>query len=96
LNSLFVYSANLVASFSAGALMASYGWQAVNLACLPLLIGAVLALWSRGDTARQDNREVSPAADTRSAWGCLNGSRTSSTTNRGWRQGQAGQGLRQR
>ena len=38
LNSLFVYSANLVASFSAGALMASYGWQAVNLACLPLLV----------------------------------------------------------
>lgn len=44
LNSLFVYSANLVASFLAGALMASYGWQAVNLACLPLLAVAVLAL----------------------------------------------------
>lgn len=44
LNSLFVYSANLVASFSAGALMASYGWQAVNLACLPVLAVAALAL----------------------------------------------------
>jgi MFS family permease len=47
LNSLFVYSANLVASFAAGALMASYGWQAVNLACLPLLAVAVLALRTR-------------------------------------------------
>lgn len=47
LNSLFVYSANLLASFSAGALMASYGWQAVNLACLPLLAVAVLALRTR-------------------------------------------------
>jgi len=44
LNSLFVYGANLVASFSAGALMASYGWQAANLACLPLLVVAGLAL----------------------------------------------------
>jgi len=47
LNSLFVYSANLIASFAAGALMASYGWQVVNLACLPLLVAAVLALWPR-------------------------------------------------
>ena len=47
LNSLFVYGANLLASFSAGALMASYGWQVVNLACLPLLVVAVLALWPR-------------------------------------------------
>lgn len=47
LNSLFVYSANLLASFAAGALMASYGWQVVNLACLPLLAVAVLALWPR-------------------------------------------------
>ena len=44
LNSLFVYGANLLASFSAGALMASFGWPAVNLVCLPLLIVAVLAL----------------------------------------------------
>jgi MFS family permease len=44
LNSLFVYGANLLASFSAGALMASYGWQVVNLACLPVLVIAVLAL----------------------------------------------------
>jgi MFS family permease len=47
LNSLFVYSANLLASFSAGALMASYGWQIVNLVCLPLLVIAVLALRPR-------------------------------------------------
>ncbi|HTY66821.1 MAG TPA: MFS transporter [Alphaproteobacteria bacterium] len=44
LNSLFVYSANLLASFSAGAVMASFGWPAVNLVCLPLLVVAVLAL----------------------------------------------------
>jgi MFS family permease len=48
LNSLFVYSANLLASFSAGALMAAYGWQVVNLACLPLLVVVVIALWPRG------------------------------------------------
>ena len=47
LNSLFVYSANLLASFAAGALMASYGWQVVNLACLPLLAVALLALRPR-------------------------------------------------
>ena len=47
LNSLFVYSANLLASFSAGALMASFGWPVVNLACLPLLALALLALWPR-------------------------------------------------
>jgi MFS family permease len=45
LNSLFVYSANLLASFSAGALFASFGWDIVNIACLPLLLAAVLALW---------------------------------------------------
>ena len=44
LNSLFVYCANLVASFGAGALMASYGWAAANLACVPLLVIAMLAL----------------------------------------------------
>ncbi len=47
LNSLLVYGANLLASFSAGALMASYGWQVVNLACLPVLVIAVLALRPR-------------------------------------------------
>jgi hypothetical protein len=45
LNSLFVYGANLAASFSAGALMAAYGWPIVNLACLPLLAVALAALW---------------------------------------------------
>lgn len=43
-NSLFVYCANLAASFAAGALMASYGWPVVNIVCLPLLALAVLAL----------------------------------------------------
>jgi MFS family permease len=47
LNSLLVYSANLLASFAAGALMAALGWQAVNLACLPLLLVALLALRPR-------------------------------------------------
>jgi MFS family permease len=47
LNSLLVYTANVLASFSAGALMASQGRQAVNLVCLPLLVGAVLALRPR-------------------------------------------------
>jgi MFS family permease len=46
LNSLLVYSANLLASFLAGALMASYGWSVVNLACLPLLVLALFALRS--------------------------------------------------
>jgi MFS family permease len=45
LNSLFVYCANLAASFSAGALMAGYGWPVVNIVCVPLLALAVLALW---------------------------------------------------
>jgi MFS family permease len=47
LNSLFVYGANLMASFSAGALSATFGWPAVNLACLPLLAVALVALWPR-------------------------------------------------
>ncbi len=47
LNSLLVYSANLLASFSAGAVMASFGWPAVNLVCLPLLVVAMLALAPR-------------------------------------------------
>jgi MFS family permease len=53
LNSLFVYSANLAASFSAGALMASYGWPAVNIVCVPLLAVAILALspWSMAKRA---------------------------------------------
>lgn len=47
LNSLFVYSANLAASFSAGALFAAYGWPVVNLVCVPLLAFALLAVWPR-------------------------------------------------
>jgi MFS family permease len=47
LNSLLVYSANLAASFSAGALLATFGWPVVNLVGLPLLGGALLALWPR-------------------------------------------------
>jgi MFS family permease len=51
LNSLIVYSANLLASFAAGALLASLGWAAVNLACLPLLVIAAFALRPRATTA---------------------------------------------
>ncbi len=53
LNSLFVYGGNLAASFSAGALMASYGWPAVNIVCVPLLAVAILALspWSMAKRA---------------------------------------------
>jgi len=47
LNSLFVYSANLAASFSAGALFEAYGWPVVNLVCVPLLAVALLAVWPR-------------------------------------------------
>lgn len=47
LNSLFVYGANLAASFSAGAVLATFGWPAVNLVCLPLLSVALLTLWRR-------------------------------------------------
>jgi MFS family permease len=43
-NSLIVYCANVLASFSAGALVATLGWAAVNLACLPLLALALIAL----------------------------------------------------
>jgi MFS family permease len=47
LNSIFVYSANMIASFSAGALMTFYGWSIVNLVCLPLLIITTLILWNK-------------------------------------------------
>ena len=67
LNSLLVYSANLAASFSAGALMASYGWQAVNLACLPLLMLAVVAAWPGGAAGRRRNRAADRAAQAHSA-----------------------------
>lgn len=44
LNSLLVYGANVVASLSAGALMARYDWRLVSLLCTPLLAGSVLCL----------------------------------------------------
>jgi predicted MFS family arabinose efflux permease len=47
LNSLLVYCADLLASFATGALMASFGWPSVNLACLPLLVIAAFALRPR-------------------------------------------------
>ena len=50
-NSVIVYGANVLASFSAGALVAPLGWAAVNLACLPLLILAVVASRRRGKSA---------------------------------------------
>ncbi len=67
LNSLFVYSANLVASFSAGALLAFSGWATVNLVCVPLLLGAVIAVWPRRDPARPDQDAAAPAAETHRA-----------------------------
>lgn len=45
LNSLFVYIGNIVASFSAGALMYISGWQLVNLICIPLLCLSLFILW---------------------------------------------------
>lgn len=59
-NSLIVYCANAVASFSAGALMATLGWAAVNLACLPLLALALLALRPGDDLARRPRNVVVP------------------------------------
>jgi hypothetical protein len=50
-NSLIVYCANVLASFSAGALEPTLGWAAVNLACLPLLALALVALRRGGKTA---------------------------------------------
>ncbi len=44
LNSLLVYGANVVASLSAGALMAHYDWPMLSLACIPLLAGSLLSL----------------------------------------------------
>ena len=55
LNSLFVYSANLLASFSAGALMASYGWPVVNLPacrCLHWRFAGAVARVKHHDSAR--------------------------------------------
>jgi MFS family permease len=45
LNSLFVYTANVLASFLAGVLVTFHGWQIVNLVCLPLLACATLLSW---------------------------------------------------
>jgi MFS family permease len=44
LNSLLVYGANVVASLSAGALIARYDWRIVSLVCIPLLASSVLCL----------------------------------------------------
>jgi MFS family permease len=57
LNSLLVYTANLIASFSAGALMALYGWAIVNVVCLPLLI---IAVWALQDSGRWAKKEFAP------------------------------------
>ncbi|POZ63118.1 MFS transporter [Chromobacterium alticapitis] len=53
INSLVVYSANVLASFGAGAFMAFYGWQVVNAVCLPLLAVAALVLRSGQEAARK-------------------------------------------
>ncbi len=47
LNSLFVYSANVLASFMAGVLLETSGWQMVNFVCLPLLACALLLICMR-------------------------------------------------
>lgn len=44
LNSLFVYAANMIASLSAGVLMAELNWHYVNIFCIPLLIIAAYIL----------------------------------------------------
>ncbi|MGC1779472.1 MAG: MFS transporter [Xanthobacteraceae bacterium] len=56
LNSLFVYSANLAASFSAGALLAFSGWATVNLVCVSLLLGAIFAVWPSRGAARRGRK----------------------------------------
>ena len=48
LNSLFVYACNVVASFSAGGLMATFGWPIVNVVPLPMFILACFALRASG------------------------------------------------
>lgn len=40
LNSLVVFSANMIASLAAGVLMAKFNWHSVNLICIPLLLAA--------------------------------------------------------
>jgi hypothetical protein len=52
LNLLLVYGANVAASRSAGALMASFDWRVINLAYEPLLLAAVMALRSRAGAER--------------------------------------------
>ncbi len=47
INSLLVYSANIIASFSSGTIMAIFDWRIVNLVCIPLLVIAVLALYRK-------------------------------------------------
>ncbi len=44
INSLIVYGANVVASLAAGILVARYDWQAVNLACFPMVLAGALLL----------------------------------------------------
>ena len=55
INSLLVYSANIIASFASGTVMAIFDWRFVNLACIPLLIIAVFALCHR----EKGHKEVS-------------------------------------
>jgi len=46
LNSALVYSANVAASFAAGALLTGFGWSTLNLTALPLLALAIWAVFS--------------------------------------------------
>lgn len=49
-NAMLVYSANVAASFAAGALMANAGWVTLNLVGLPLLL---IAVWSLRTTIEE-------------------------------------------
>ncbi|GAA5165061.1 MFS transporter [Viridibacterium curvum] len=52
---LIVYGVTSVASLGAGSLLAAFGWQAVNLAALPALLMATLAMMHR---ALQTRRKI--------------------------------------
>lgn len=45
INSLLVYCGNIIASFSSGYVLFTYGWDMVNLLCLPLLLISCFVLF---------------------------------------------------
>ncbi|CAB3775021.1 MFS transporter [Paraburkholderia humisilvae] len=54
-NSLLVYGGNIIASFSAGWLVNSFGWSTANLMELPLIALAAACLVKRGSLCKMDN-----------------------------------------